>query len=175
MHRDNHRKIPDTTSNHEGGFKPLSKYGHNDFMKLASNSYKTKNYGRAIDNCRLAVEMAERVKDSKGMAEAYDLWISALMAENKYSAIKKLCCEARSKLGNYLDLTYYEFKATQQNGDPEIAKKLAAEYMDIKNKISVTKNTWGVKTINLTAEVQDYLDKQLSSGNQNEPNLEMEK
>jgi hypothetical protein len=175
MPRDNHRKLPDTTPKLPGKIKPLSKFGYADFMKLATNSYKTKNFGRAVDNCRLAIEIAERVKDLKGMADGYDLWISALVAEKKYSAIKKLCCEARSKLGNYLDLTYYEFQTACNSGDSQIAKKLAAEYLEIKNKVMISKNSWGIKTIDKAPQMQDYLNNLPSGDKQNEPNMEMDK
>jgi hypothetical protein len=174
MPRDNHRKLPDTTPKLPGKIKPLSKFGYTDFMKLAANSFRTNNFGRAVDNCRLAMEIAERVKDLKGMAEAYDLWINSLIAEKKYSAIKKLCCEARSKVGNYLDLTYYEFRMARDSGESQIAGKLAAEYMEIKNKITSAQNIWGIKTIDRAAEVQAFIDSIPAGVRQNQPNLEMD-
>jgi hypothetical protein len=175
MSRDNHRKLPDSNPKLSGKIKPLSKYGYADFMRLATNSYRTGNFGRAVDNCRLAVEMAERVKDLKGMAEAYDLWINSLLMEKKYQAIKKLCCEARSKLGNYLDLVYYEFLMACDTNDSLIARKLAFEFIEIKNKTTINKNTWGVSTIGHAAKIQEYLNVLSAPEETSKQNMEMGK
>lgn len=175
MPRDNHRKLPDSNPKVPGKIKPLSKYGYADFMRLATNSYRTGNYGRAVDNCRLAAEMAERAKDFKGMAEAYDLWINALLVEKKNQAIKKLCCEARSKLGNYLDLIYYEFLMARDSNDSLIARKLAVEFIEIKGKTIINKNTWGFSKIGHTGEIQEYLDTLPVSEENSKQNMETEK
>jgi len=175
MPRGNHRKLPDSNPKLSSKIKPLSKYGYADFMRLAANSYRTGNFGRAVDNCRLAVEMAERAKDHKGMAEAYDLWINALLMEKKYQAIKKLCCEARSKLGNYLDLVYYEFLMACDTNDFLIARKLAVEFIEIKSKTTINKNTWGVGKIGHAGEIQKSLDSLQASNESSKQNMEMEK
>lgn len=175
MPRDNHRKLPDSNLKSSGKIKPLSKYGYADFMRLATNSYRTGNFGRAVDNCRLAVEIAERVKDHKGMADAYDLWINALIAEKKNQAIKKLCCEARSKLGNYLDLVYYEFLMARDSNDSLIARKLAIEFVEIKGKTTINKNSWGVAKIEYVGEIQGYLDSLPAPNENSKQNMEMEK
>jgi hypothetical protein len=175
MPRDNHRKLPEASPKLGGQIKPLSKFGYADFMKLAANSYRSNNFGRAVDNCRLAVEMAERGKDLKGMAEAYDLWINSLLAEKKYQAIKKLCCEARSKLGNYLDLVYYEFQMAHNSNDPIIARKLATEFIEIKSKLTAAKNIWGVGKIDKFTEIREYLDNMPGPDETSKQNMEMEK
>lgn len=175
MPRDNHRKLPEPAFKSGGKIKPLSKYGYSDFMKLAANSYRTANFGRAVDNCRLAVEMAERSRDLKSMAEAYDLWINALLAEKKYSAIKKLCCEARSKLGNYLDLVYYEFSMARLSGDNLVTRKLAAEFIEIINKNSLDKTTWGASKIERIDEIKQYLASNPAAEEIGKQNMEMEK
>jgi|GEM_PF-2362172 hypothetical protein len=158
MYKDNYRKSKESDQKSAGKIKPLSKYGYADFMRLAANSHKAGNYGRAVDNCRLAVEMAERAKDIKSMADAYDLWINALMVEKKYQAIKKLCCEARTKLGNYLDLVYYEFLVARNSNDSSIARKLAAEFLEMKSKTIKKKNSWGITKIEFAGEIQEYLN-----------------
>ena len=129
-----------------GGFRPLSKYGYEDFMKLALNSFNGKKYARAVDNCRLAVEIALKEKRNKQAAEAYELWIKALFEEKKLSEIKRICCEARSKLGNYLDLLYYEFDAALLSNDKIHARRFANEYLEMLDKGKNDNPSWGMKT-----------------------------
>jgi hypothetical protein len=150
------------------GLRPLSKYGYDDFMKLALNSFKGKKYARAIDNCRLAVENALRQNKFPWAAEAYDLWINALIEDKRYSEIKKICCEARSKLGNYLDLLYYEFATARFMKDITLARKFAEEYREILKRPKDDKLSFGMKTINKEPEIQELIalvDKQMNENN----------
>jgi hypothetical protein len=109
----------------------LGKFGFDKFIKLAHNSYKANRYSLTVDNCRLAANMALKEGNKNNAAKAYELWIKALFKDRKFAEIKKICCEARSKFGNNLDLLYYEFKAAREAGDNTIALKLGREFIEL--------------------------------------------
>lgn len=109
--------------------RSYGRFGTKDFLKLARNSYAIKKYSRAIDNCRLAVDMAIKNNDNLEAAEAFNLWINILLEEKKYSEVKKVTCDARSKLGNYPELLYYEFKASLNLPNISNAIKLGREFI----------------------------------------------
>ena len=90
--------------------KSLAKYSYEKFILLAQNSFKIMKYSRTADNCRLAIDLATQQGSTEGVIKAYQLWMKALLKANKFGELKKVCCEARSKYGNGLDLLYYEFK-----------------------------------------------------------------
>ncbi len=124
-----------------------------DFLKLARNSYAVKKYSRAIDNCRLAVDMAIKNKNNAAAAEAYDLWINILLQEGKYAEVKKTACEARSRIGNYLDLLYYEFVASLHLGNPQNSVRLGREFVQLAESID-GKDSFGTLSRNKVDEVK---------------------
>lgn len=127
-----------------------------DFLKLARNSYAVKKYSRAIDNCRLAVDMAIKNKNNQAAAEAYDLWINILLEEGKYAEVKKTACEARSRIGNYLDLLYYEFLASLHLGNPENSARLGREFIQLAGSAS-GKDSFGARNKNKVDEVKSLI------------------
>jgi hypothetical protein len=151
------KKIYDNSSPNGRGPRPLGNYGYNDFMKLALNSFNGKKYARAIDNCRLAVENALRQNKFSWASEAYDLWINALFVDKRHSEIKRVCCDARSKLGSYLDLLYYEYMAARLMNDIVLARKFAMEYREMSGKSKNGEPSFGVKTIVKAAEIQEFV------------------
>lgn len=138
--------------------KSLGRFGFEKFIQLARNSFKGERYFRAADNCRLAVEFALRRNNHHQAAEAYDLWIKSLSKKRKYSEVKKVCCEARSKLGNHLDLLYYEAKAAFFSGDIKVSARLAKEYIEFRNKASVKSLPYLNKSYDKLDEVKGILN-----------------
>jgi len=136
-------------------------------MKLAYNSYNVKKYSRTADNCRLAVDMAIRQKNSAQAAEAYRLWIASLFEQNKYGEVKRICCDARSKFGSSLDLVYFEFKASYLAGDTEKALRLAAEFKEVGKSVDAQNPTAFETTSDKIGEVQSILEN-INSGTNNE-------
>ncbi len=111
----------------------LGSLGFDKFYKLAQNSFGVKKYARAVDNCRLAVEMAIRQNNLNQAAQAYRLWLESLFELNKFSDVRKVCCDARGKFGHDLGLLYYEFKAAFLANDYQAAGKLGRELINSHN------------------------------------------
>lgn len=138
--------------------KNMGKLNFDKFMQLAKNSYGVKKYSRAADNCRLAAEYAFNQNNITGAAEAYQLWIKSLLMLKKSAEVKKICCNARSKFGNHLDLVYYEYLSALDNGDMEIAAKLGREFLEISREITGDENTIFIESLDKLDEVSQCLD-----------------
>jgi len=141
------------------GKKPngLGSLGFAKFYKLAQNSFGVKKYSRAVDNCRLAVEMALRQNNLEQAAQAYRLWIESLFELNKFPDIKKVCCDARSKFGHDLSLLYFELKAAFLSNDHHIAAKLGREFMNAHDNTSFGSPALFKITQEKLDEVNNYL------------------
>ncbi len=111
--------------------RSLGNLGFEKFMMLARNSFKVKKYSRTADNCRLAADAALSRNKPRQAAQAYQLWIKSLFEQGKYMDVKKVCCDARNKFGNKLDLLYFEFKAAMSSRHFRIAAKLAQEFIEM--------------------------------------------
>lgn len=141
------------------GKKPngLGSLGFDKFYKLAQNSFGVKKYSRAVDNCRLAVDLALRQNNLEQAARAYRLWIESLFELAKFQDIKKVCCDARSKFGHDLSLLYYEFKATFFSNDYHIAAKLGKELKNALDNTSFASPALFIITQDKLDEVNNYL------------------
>jgi len=135
----------------------IGKHGHKKFIKLAHNSLKAKRYALAADNCRLAADIALAQNNLKQAAAAYELWIRALFEQGEYAEIKKICCEARSKFGNSLDLLYYEFKAAISSKDKKSAVGLAKEFIELHSNVKENPSSFFSKTFDKLDEVKDLI------------------
>lgn len=147
------------SSNINGGrkAKSLAKFSYEKFIQLAQNSFKIMKYSRTADNCRLAIDLAAQQGNIEGAITAYQLWLKALLKAGKFNELKKVCCEARSKYGNGLDLLYYEFKAAQGNGDDVIGAKLARSFIEMHDSIDDSKSGVFVATFDKITEVKAVL------------------
>lgn len=134
--------------------KSSSRFNHEKFIQLARNSFKVKKFDRSIDNCRLAVDFALREGNREVAAAAYRIWIKALFELGKFADIKKICCEARSRFGNQLDLIYYEFKAALESGDTDKAARLGSEYIDLHNAADKAQKSPFTESIGKLGEVK---------------------
>jgi len=139
--------------------KTIGRFGFEKFFQLAQNSFNVKKYSRAADNCRLAVDCAIQENNREGAANAYGLWIDSLFLMNRYSDLKKICCEARSKYGNALDLLYYEYRAAMLSGDMKIAAKFAHEFIEMAKSGSNQNNPFFNHTKNKLDEAIEMLSK----------------
>lgn len=147
------------TNNLNGGRKAKipARFNYEKFMQLAQNSFKIMKYSRAADNCRLAIDLAVQQGNLEGASQGYQLWLKALFEARKFVEIKKICCEARSRFGNGLDLLYYEFKAAQGMGDAVVASKLAREFVELHNVYDNSKFSYFYTTIDKISEVKTAL------------------
>ena len=141
--------------NYLEGKKPngLGSLGSDKFYKLAQNSFKVKKYSLAVDNCRLAVDLASRQNDLDQAAQAYRLWIESLFELKKFPEVKKVCCDARGKFGHDLSLLYCEFKAAYFSNDYYIAAKLGRELISF-----YSNSNFGPSALfNITQDKLDYV------------------
>ncbi len=126
-------------------------------MQLAQNSYNAHKYSRAADNCRLAAEFAFNEENKEGAAEAYQLWIKSLLKLSKLSDVKKICCDARSKFGNHLDLVYYEYVAALNLGSFDKANKLGNQFLELACEKNADGNEIFIESIDKLDEVRETL------------------
>ena len=100
-------------------------------LKLAANSFGKEKYSLTIDYCRKAVNAVDGTDQHKLAAEAYYIWCLSCFKMNKYEDARKVCYEARLKLGNYLDLVYFEILIAAVNGEIDRIPKFAKSYREI--------------------------------------------
>ena len=111
---------------HAGKLSDLQK-----IMKLAINSFSKEKYPMAVDYCRKAVEVIPATGRPDLVAEVYYLWCLSCFKMGKHIDAKKVCYEARLKLGNYLDLVYFEIIIAAVNEEMERIPKLVDNYTEL--------------------------------------------
>ena len=115
-----------TAQRQPGKFNDLQK-----ITRLAINSFSKEKYELAVDYCRKAVDIVPATGRPELAAEIYYLWCLSCLKMEKYSDAKKICYEARLKLGNYLDLVYFEIIIASVNSEFERIPKLVDNYLEI--------------------------------------------
>ncbi|UCE67818.1 MAG: hypothetical protein JSU85_07375 [Candidatus Zixiibacteriota bacterium] len=100
-------------------------------LRLALNSFSKEKYSMAIDYCRNAVSAIHDTDHSEFAAEAFYIWCLSCFKMNKYEEARKVCYEARLKLGNYLDLVYFEILIAAFIGETDRIPKFAKRYIEI--------------------------------------------
>jgi tetratricopeptide (TPR) repeat protein len=98
-------------------------------LKLAINSFSKEKYSLAIDYCRKAVSAVNGGKDPA--AEAYYIWCLSSLKMAKPQEARKVCYEARLKLGNYLDLVYFETLVAAVNGELDKIPRFAESFLEL--------------------------------------------
>lgn len=116
--------VPAGQSYAGGKFSNLQK-----IIKLASNSFNKEKYPLAIDYCRTVVNAANGRKELA--ADAYYIWCMSCLKMNKPHDARKVCYDARLKLGNYLDLTYFEIRIAALTGELDKIPRFAESYLEI--------------------------------------------
>lgn len=100
-------------------------------LKLAANSFGKEKYSMAVDYCRKAVSEIHGTDHSDFAAEAYYIWCLSNLRMEKYDDARKVCYEARLKLGNYLDLVYFEILIAAVGDETERIPKLAKSFIEL--------------------------------------------
>ncbi len=120
------------TENNQPGQSAVSRdlSDTNKLLRLAFNSFCKEKYSLAIDYCRKAVIGSHGSESENHAVEAYYLWCLSNLKLNKMDDAKKVCYEARRKLGNYLDLVYFELLIAAVNGEVNKIPRFAKSYID---------------------------------------------
>lgn len=150
------------------------RYPADKFLRLAENSLNTGNYELAVDNSRLAVNIALSNENLDKAAKAYELWVKALFKLKAYSHIKKVCCDARSKYGNSLDLLYYEVKAAFLANVRDTAIGLAKEFIDLHRTSKNKKSNHFNSTYDKLEEIESILKEFENSCSNNKTDIKPE-
>jgi len=142
-------EIGKTTQPASGGKLPdLQK-----ILKLALNSFSKEKYSMTIDYCRKAVDVVNGTDQSELAAEAYYIWCLSCFKMDKYDDAKKVCYEARLKLGNYLDLVYFEILIAAVGGEIDRVPKFAKSYAELYQAAGGNFNSLKEKTHDRIGEV----------------------
>lgn len=100
-------------------------------MKLAFNSFSKEKYSLAVDYCRKAVGAIHGTDHPEYAADAYYIWCLSSLKMGKLDDARKACYEARLKLGNYLDLVYFEILIAAVGNETERIPKLAQSFKEL--------------------------------------------
>lgn len=104
-------------------------YDRRRIIKLASNSFNKEKYPLAIDYCRTAVNSGNGRKEL--VADAYYIWCMSCLKMNNPQDARKVCYDARLKLGNYLDLIYFEIRIASLTGELDKIPRFAENYLEL--------------------------------------------
>jgi tetratricopeptide (TPR) repeat protein len=106
--------------------------GMQRILKLAINSFSKGKYSLAIDYCRNAVNQIYGREEPA--AEAYYIWCLSYLKMNRPREARKVCYDARLKLGNYLDLVYFEILISAINEEMEKIPPFAERFVELYEK-----------------------------------------
>lgn len=127
----NDSKSPTTTQ--QAVRRPDRKFDLERYMVLARNSFRVGKFELACDYCRQIADTALRLGRSEQAEQAYYIWCLANLKSGKYAEAKKVCFEARAKLGNNLNLLYFETLIAAVGNEIEKVPKLARNFKDLWN------------------------------------------
>jgi len=99
------------------------------FLTLARNSFAKGKFDLAADYCRQIIESCIVSKMDEIAYEAYYLWCLANLNLSQPEDVRKVCYDARSKYGNYLDLIYFELLSWALSGNIEKVIKFCETYL----------------------------------------------
>lgn len=104
-----------------------------ELMTLARNSFGGGDFDGAAECCRRASEDERLSYDNALAYEIYYLWCLANLKTEKLDETLKVCSDARRKLGEYLDLAYFELIVAINKGEPEDVLSRAQSYLRLWN------------------------------------------
>jgi len=104
-----------------------------ELIALARNSFSEGDFTGAAECCRRASENKRLSDDNKLAYEIYYLWCLANLKMGKLDEAIKVCSDARRRLGEYLDLAYFELIIAIMIGEPESVLSLAQNYLKLWN------------------------------------------
>jgi tetratricopeptide (TPR) repeat protein len=100
-----------------------------ELAALARDSFGEGDFEGAAECCRQANGNKRLSDDTKLACEIYYIWCLAYLKTGKLDEVFQVCTEAREKLGQYLDLAYFELIAAVMKGEPERVLSLAQHYL----------------------------------------------
>ena len=102
-----------------------------ELIALARNSFNEGDFIGAAECCRKASEN-KHLSDGNELAyEIYYLWCLANLKTGKLDEAINACSDARRKLGDYLDLAYFELIVAIMKGEPESVLSSAQNYLKL--------------------------------------------
>ncbi len=124
-----------------------------ELMALARNAFSDGDFTGAAECCRNASENERLPDDSELAGEIYYLWCLSNLKTDKLDETLKVCSEARRKLGDYLDLAYFELIVGIMQGEPESVLSSAQGYLKLWNNEREDDNPWKSRTRDRVGEV----------------------
>jgi tetratricopeptide (TPR) repeat protein len=116
-----------------------------EYGKLAQSNFADGHYMLSIDYCRLLSEIAFALKKDDLAAEAYHLWCLSCLKMSKLDEAAVVCQTAKTRLGDYLDLAYFELLIAALNSEvvkiPDLAQRYNTLYDSGPQDPSKTKNS----------------------------------
>lgn len=104
-----------------------------ELIALARDSFSEEDFTGAAECCCKASQY-EQLSDGNELAyEIYYLWCLANLKMGKLDEAMNVCSDARRKIGEYLDLAYFELIAAIMKGDPESVLSSAQSYLKLWN------------------------------------------
>lgn len=100
-----------------------------EYGRLAQANFADGRYSQAVDYCRLLNEIAFALKKEDLAAEAYHLWCLSCLKMSKFDEAATICQTARTRLGDYLDLAYFELLIAALKGEFPKINDLAQRYI----------------------------------------------
>ena len=101
------------------------------YLTLARNSFAKGKFDLASDYCRQITANGVSPNIDDIILEAYYLWCLANLNLRRSDDVKRICYEARTKFGNYLDLVYFELTASAISCDFEKVMKFSETFLEI--------------------------------------------
>lgn len=124
-----------------------------ELAALARDSFGEGDFEGAAECCRQANENNRLSGDIKLACEIYYIWCLANLKTGKLDEVIQVCTEVKRKLGEYLDLTYFELIAAIMKGEPEKVLSLAQGYLKLWNDEKQNKDSLKSRTGDRVGEV----------------------
>jgi tetratricopeptide (TPR) repeat protein len=102
-----------------------------NIIKVAANGLGKGKYSLAIDYCRKVVKSAGDRHSKALIAEAYYIWCLSCLKLDRPNDARKVCYEARLRLGNYLDLVYFELLIEATSGEVNKIPRYVDNYLQL--------------------------------------------
>lgn len=124
-----------------------------ELMALARNAFSDGDFIGAAECCRNASENKRLTDEGQLAGEIYHLWCLSNLKTGKLDETLKVCSEARRKLGEYLDLAYFELIVGIMKGEPESVLSSAQSYLESWNNEKENSDPWKSRTRDRLGEV----------------------
>ena len=133
--------------------KPDHKIELGRYLTLARNSVRAGKFALAIDYCRQITEAALRLNRNEIALEAFYIWGLSYLKTGKYQDARKICYDARDRLGNYLDVVYFEILIAAANAETDKIPRLAQNYFELRDPKEHGKDPQKTRTWDKAGEV----------------------